>query len=92
MPLSDNHVNKVCLYYKRDSSSCRYLQEDYSSGKFYCGKLIKGKKELIDLKIDKFIKDYKDQGIDPYKVGNPLGNNCDGYPPLKYLEQGYDKD
>jgi hypothetical protein len=48
------------------------------------------KKAEIDDETNDFLKDVKKKGIDPRKQGTPLGDNCSGYPILRYIKQGYD--
>jgi arabinogalactan endo-1,4-beta-galactosidase len=68
---------------------CRYAaQDDSDPTKWYCLKLSSKKAEIDDETKD-FLKDAKKKGIDPKTA--PLGDNCSGYPILKYKEQGYDK-
>jgi len=51
-----------------------------------------GRKKQIDASVDKLLDECKRKGLDPEAQGVPMGDNCDGYPILKYLEQGYDVD
>ena len=44
------------------------------------------------METDDFIRETRKKGKDPRKENIPLGDNCEGYPILKYIEQGYDKD
>lgn len=69
---------------------CRYLaHDDNDPNIWYCQK--KNKKSEIDDEINEFIKEQKSKGVDPYSVNVPLGNNCEGYPILKHIVQGYDQ-
>lgn len=91
MPLSKKHLQDVCLLqggYKK----CRYLaQDDTDYTKWYCLKKT-SKKDEIDQEVDDFVRETKKKGQDPKKTGTALGDNCEGYPILKIIEQGYDKD
>jgi hypothetical protein len=92
MPLSLKQLQDVCLLYKGGHKRCRYLaRDDGDTGKWYCLKKT-AKKSEIDDEANEFVKDQKKKGLDPSKQGYPLGNNCDGYPILKHIEQGFDKD
>lgn len=91
MPLSLKQLNDVCLLNSGDYRRCRYLaQDDLDSNKWYCMKLSAGKSE-IDLEAHEFLEEMKRKMVDPKKQGAPLGDNCSGYPILKFIEQGYDK-
>ena len=83
MTLSRKQVEDICLLGK-GSACCRYLaSDDTISYKFHC---LKHKSELKK-KIDDVIN--KSAGSkDKDKI--PVGNNCQGYPVLKNIEQGYD--
>ena len=91
MPLSRKHLQDVCLLYG-GHKRCRYLaQDDNDWSKYYCVK--RGpKKQEIDDEIDELVGDMQMKGQDPRKANIPLGDNCSGYPILKFIEQGYDKD
>jgi len=92
MPLSKKHLQDVCLLYDGTYKKCRYLaQDDADWSKWYCVKK-SSKKQGIDIEVDDFIADARKKGKDPRKENIPLGDNCEGYPILKYIEQGYDKD
>jgi hypothetical protein len=82
MTLSAKHLDEVCLLNFDDvSKTCRYLKNDeLDNRKWYCQKLqIVAKK-----KIDKF---FENKNI---RSDVPQGNNCEGYPLLKHVIQGYD--
>lgn len=90
MSLSQKQLKDVCLAHDNTSDKCRYLaQDDTDWNKYYCLKL-SGKKSEIDVETDDFIKDMRRKGKDPYKENAPLGDNCNGYPVLKHISQGYD--
>lgn len=89
--LSRKQLHNVCLYSDKTSKRCRYLiQDETDYSKFYCQKLTP-KASVIDVKLDQFIEGCRRKGLDPYKENIALGNNCSGYPFLRNLEQGYDK-
>jgi hypothetical protein len=85
MSLTQEHVVDICLLHE-GSRCCRYLMPcDDNPGQFNC---LKHKKELKS-KIDKLVKEEK---IKPQPNPNqilPLGDNCQGYPVLKHISQGY---
>ena len=75
------------------SHTCRYLnQDDLDPSKWSCLKHRPIEKGKIDVSVDQFFKDCKKKSIDPYKQNVPISDNCSGYPLLKNIEQGYDKD
>jgi hypothetical protein len=81
MTLSRKHVEDICLL-NQGSACCRYLaSDDTVSYKFHC---LKHKSELKK-KIDDVVNKV---ALSKDKV--PVGNNCQGYPVLKNIEQGYD--
>jgi hypothetical protein len=89
MPLSLKQLKDVCLIYSGTSNKCRYLaQDDSDSTKWYCLKQ-SSKKAEIDDETKEYLKDSKKKGLG--SKATPLGDNCAGYPILKYKEQGYDK-
>lgn len=90
--LSLKQIHDVCLADDMTSDRCRYLtQDEVQTNKFYCLKLSpKGKK--IDEEIDGYVNAMQLKGKNPYADNLPLGDNCSGYPFLRNLEQGYDKD
>lgn len=90
--LSDKQLEDVCLAFDPTSSRCRYLDQDGEDmHKFYCLKKMIDRKAIIDLETKNYITDSQKKGEDPYKKNVPLGDNCGGYPKLKYLVQGYDQ-
>ncbi|RDJ35272.1 MAG: hypothetical protein DWQ19_10685 [Crenarchaeota archaeon] len=89
--LSKKQVENVCMN-GCGSDECRYLDsDDYDYGKFYCVKHRINQKQKIDQIVAEFIADCASKGIDPADQGDPIGDNCSGYPYLKHVEQGYDK-
>ena len=91
MPLSLKQLQDVCLLYSRDSRKCKYVaQDDTDSSMWFCLKK-SSKRAEIDDEADDLLKDLKKKGTDPRKQGAPLGDNCEGYPILRYIKQGYDQ-
>jgi hypothetical protein len=90
--LSQKQLKDVCLAYDSTYKKCRYVSQDENDyTKYYCLKKT-AKASDIDVELSDFVKDIKKKGKDPKKENVPLGDNCKGYPLLRYLEQGYDKD
>ena len=91
MSLSLKQLTDVCLANSGTADVCRYLkQDDTDYDKWYCLKHKVADKTRIDDKVSEHIRDCRKQGVDPADAGHPLGDNCDGYPLLKYKSQGYD--
>lgn len=94
--LSKKHLNDICLLggiNGKPFRQCRYLaQDDKDWGVYYCVKHKKAEKAKIDKKIAQFLQECAQNKKDPRQENCPVGNNCDGYPILKHVEQGYDKD
>ena len=91
--LSLKQLQDVCLIQNNDSTQCRYLrQDDVDYNKWYCLRHRKQEKQKIDSKVNDFLRECSKKGIHPFTQGFPLGANCSGYPVLKHIEQGYDKD
>lgn len=89
MPLSQKQLTDICLLHDNTHKKCRYLaQDDNDWSKYYCLKKTTAKKNEIDVETDDFLRDMRKKGKDPYKENVPLGDNCEGYPILKYIEQG----
>ena len=92
MPLTKAHVTDICLWNENDHTTCRYCaQDDFDSTKFYCIKQ-SAKKAIADSEVQDYLKKMKSSGQDPNKQGYPLGDNCQGYPIMQHIDQGYDKD
>lgn len=92
MPLTQKQLKDVCLFHLLDSRKCRYVyQDDTDAQKWYCLKMSPQSKDINDTLIE-ITKEALTRGIDIKKQPIPLGDNCEGYPYLKTLEQGYDKD
>jgi hypothetical protein len=84
--LSKKHVKDVCLCTNHNADPedvCRYCQHG-SFGEFNCVKLSKGKK-VADVDIASQIANGADPCTIPYS-----GDNCQGYPYLRHVKQGYD--
>lgn len=93
MPLSQNHLQDVCMLHCGDSRQCRYLAEDDDNpNKWYCLKKRKTDKDMIDQRVNQFVKDCQRKNVDPHSQNIPMGDNCGGYPILKVIDQGYDCD
>lgn len=91
MALSKKQVKDVC-FYGGGTSQCRYLDDDFNDNGnivWICKKKSPDKK-LIDEEVDLYLIDMKKKGIDPMDQGASLGDNCQGYLPLKSISQGYD--
>ena len=89
--LSKQQLSKVCLL-NQGHEQCRYLdgdENDYT--KHYCKKL-SPEKSIIDEEVLLFLKDAKNQGINPQSQNCPLGTGggCQGFVVLKTKMQGYD--
>tara|TARA_Y100000034_G_scaffold136518_1_gene213544 strand:- start:5656 stop:5934 length:279 start_codon:yes stop_codon:yes gene_type:complete len=90
--LSKKQLEHVCLLREGNFKTCRYcVEDDQDSTKWYCVKKT-ANKAVIDNEVQEYHKKMVDSGKDPKKQGFPLGDNCAGYPVLKYVEQGYDVD
>ena len=90
--LSKKQVQDICLFQQGNYKTCRYCAVDeLDPSKFYCLKQ-SSKKAITDAEVKEFLKKMKKSNQDPTNQGLPLGDNCQGYPILKYIEQGYDKD
>lgn len=90
--LSKKHLQDVCLCFSNDHRKCRYIgQDDYDLSKYFCAKKVIIEKNKIDAEVKVWVDDCKARGLDPLVQGVPLGDNCEGYPVLRYIEQGYDK-
>lgn len=90
--LSLKQLDDICLVNSPNSDRCRYLAQDENEfGKFYCIKL-SSRREQIDEEVGEYIAEMRRLGRDPRGDKLPLGDNCQGYPLFRNLEQGYDKD
>lgn len=88
--LSDKQLKDVCLAWVNDHRCCRYLDDGDSKGNYYCLKQRVDDKKSIDESVNKFKLECLKNGIDPKSMNEPLGDNCQGYPLLKTVPQGYD--
>lgn len=88
MALTKRHLGEVCLLHHIDATkTCRYLMNDeLDSSKWYCQKL----RPLSKIQIDEHVSSMSRNSQLAYRV--PAGDNCDGYPLLKHLPQGFDAD
>lgn len=94
MALTSKQLKHRCLV-GNGSAQCRYLLQDTRDWKkYYCQRQLVQLKMNIDKKIQKTLDDAKKKGIDPMSLWEPVGdgNNCQGYPCLKSVAQGYDLD
>lgn len=90
MSLSHKQLADICMLYSGNHKRCRYLgQDDSDLSKWYCLKKSSKKADIDDEVIDS-LKEMRTKQVDPRKQGIPLGDNCNGYPILKHLPQGYD--
>ena len=84
-------MQDVCLLYAGDYQKCKYLaQDDTDHTVWFCLKK-SSKKAEIDDEMDDYLKDLSKKGTDPKSQNMPLGDNCSGYPILRYIKQGYDQ-
>jgi hypothetical protein len=91
MPLSLKQLQDVCLHHNYDSKKCRYLaQDDVDASVYFCLKQ-SSKKSEVDTEVSEHLKELKQKNLDPTKQNIPLGDNCVGYPILRYIKQGYDQ-
>lgn len=88
--LSLKQLKDICLVNDGTHKKCRYLAQDENDyTKFYCIKKT-AKAQELDAELSDFIKEARKKGKDPLKDNVPLGDNCNGYPLLRHLMQGYD--
>ncbi len=89
--LSLKQLDDICLVNSNSSERCRYLTADENEfGKFYCMKL-SSRREQIDEEVEEYLVEMRRLGRDPNRDNLPLGDNCQGYPLFRNIEQGYDK-
>lgn len=86
MALTIRHLGEVCLLHHPDpTKTCRYLSNDeLDSSKWYCQKLRPDAKRQIDEVVDASSRKSR------VRSGTPSGDNCEGYPLLKHMPQGFD--
>lgn len=90
--LSKNHMQKYCLVDDVTYKRCRYLAEDdFVLGKNQCMKHTT-QRLAIDEEVASLITISLTRNLDPKTENIPMGDNCGGYLPLKYMVQGYDVD
>jgi hypothetical protein len=80
MTISPKHLKEVCLLgFSELSKTCRYIRNDeLDPSKWHCQKLSTYSKKKIDDELDNSASEL------------PSGDNCQGYPILKNIVQGYD--
>lgn len=87
--LSLPQLNDVCMLHG-GSNQCRYLEMDNKAyGKWHCKKQSPDARHLDDL-VDEHIRTCRIDGVDPNTTNIPIADNCNGYPFLKDILQGYD--
>lgn len=86
MTLTNRHLGEVCLLHNPDpTKTCRYLLNDeLDPDKWYCQKLRPDAKIYADILISSNSRKSK------VRLGMPSGDNCEGYPVLKHIDQGFD--
>lgn len=90
--LSKKHMQKYCLVDDMTYKRCRYLAEDdFVLGKNQCMKHTT-QRIVIDEEIVSLINISLTSNADPRSENIPMGDNCQGYLPLKHVIQGYDVD
>jgi hypothetical protein len=88
MPLTQKQIKDVCLV-NQGYRQCRFLAPDTTWGHYNCLKKTSQKK-VIDEEVQDVLVSLKQQGRDYRKSQLPIGDNCQGYPLLKTIDQGYD--
>lgn len=88
MALTIRHLGEVCLLHHPDATkTCRYLVNDeLDPDKWYCLKMRPDSKRQIDDSISASSRKSR------IRSGVPSGDNCEGYPLLKHMPQGFDVD
>jgi hypothetical protein len=86
MTLTNRHLGEVCLLHHPDpTKTCRYLVNDeLDPEKWYCQKLRPAAKRHIDIVISASSRKSR------ARLGVASGDNCEGYPLLKHVDQGFD--
>lgn len=88
--LSLKQVSDFCMGFDTTFKRCRYFSQDENDDqKFYCLKL-SSKSSEIDAEISSYLSECQKKNRDPLLENVPLGDNCDGYPVLRHIQQGYD--
>ena len=88
MPLTKLHVINIC---KKDQGSdrCRYLEEDQLYvGIYQCLKL-SSQRNAVDEEVEDLKKNSRYMSRNSNNTA--VGDNCKGYPTLRYKQVGYDK-
>lgn len=91
MALTQKQLTDVC-FVSGGPDQCRYLDEDtddQGNVVHLCKKLSPDRK-IIDEELVDFYNEMKKTIQDPTKQNVPLGDNCQGYIPLRSKLQGYD--
>lgn len=85
MSLSKNHLENICLLRSADKSkTCRYLANDELDDSLWiCRKLHAASRTRVDSEVDLAVS--RGERV-------PSGDNCQGYPVLRNIVQGYDAD
>lgn len=90
MPLSQKHLNEVCMI-NCGSKTCRYLYNDeLDSNSWHCNKLRPIEKSKIDKKINEHSRNKESKKKLGITKTIPEGDNCPGFLVLKSIKQGYD--
>lgn len=86
MTLTNRHLGEVCLLHHPDATrTCRYLVNDeLDEDKWYCCKL----RPVDKMRIDDSVSGVSRRSR--VRMGVPSGDNCEGYPLLKHVPQGFD--
>lgn len=86
MTLTNRHLGEVCLLHHPDpTKTCRYLLNDeLDPDKWYCQKLRPAAKSSADVSVSSNSRKTR------IRLGVPSGDNCEGYPLLKHVDQGFD--
>jgi hypothetical protein len=88
MSLTLNQIEYVCLTNDKDGKKCRYLACDRENNvnEWICLKKTSNKIK-IDKQVEEFILNNKDYILSMQDIP-PLGDNCKGFPVMRYLKQG----
>jgi hypothetical protein len=90
--LSERQLQDVCLWFS-GYKQCRYLRfDDMQMDQCYCIKLRQEERDKADDKVLCHLSECAMKSINPQNQDVPIGDNCSGYPLLKFVEQGYDVD
>jgi hypothetical protein len=86
--LTRKQLEVVCLINDSSGRRCRYIAFDSNDrSKAICAKK-SSKRADIDDEIDLVCRKMLADGKDPYKSGEPMGDNCPGFLVLLGKEQG----